>query len=233
MKITLSNLDVDEPCQHGETLTTSDRLIATWEIVSVVSSFLVAEWLIQPFGPRYNPLVGAPLVVALIVMALSHYARGENLQTIGWRIDNFWPALRTLLPPTLGAVILIAIVGWALGGFSSIKWRDWRWLLWLPFWALIQQYALQGFINRRAQIALGLGYRSVLLVASIFAMLHLPNVWLAIGTFIGGLVWAKKYQRCPNLFALSVSHALVSLMVVAALPVSVLRGLRVGIRYFV
>lgn len=233
MKIALSNLDVDEPRRHGEALTTNDRLIAAWEIVSVITSFLLAEWLIRPFGPRYNPLVGAPLVVALIVMVLSHYARGENLQTIGWRIDNFWRALRSLLLPTLVAMIVIGVLGWVLGGFSSNKWREWRWLLWLPLWGFIQQYALQGFINRRAQIALGMGYWSVLLVASIFAVLHLPNLWLAVGTFIGGLVWARQYQCFPNLFALSLSHALVSLMMVAALPTAVLRGLRVGIRYFV
>jgi hypothetical protein len=184
VKIALSNLDVDEPRRHGEALTTNDRLIAAWEIVSVITSFLLAEWLIRPFGPRYNPLVGAPLVVALIVMVLSHYARGENLQTIGWRIDNFWRALRSLLLPTLVAMIVIGILGWVLGGFSSNKWREWRWLLWLPMWGFIQQYALQGFINRRAQIALGTGYWSILLVASIFAVLHLPNLWLAVGTFI-------------------------------------------------
>jgi len=127
---------------------------------------------------------------------------------------------------------LIALAGWAFGGFGSNKLRDWQWLVWLPVWALIQQYALQGFINLRAQIAFGIGYHSVLLVALVFGLLHLPNVWLAIGAFIGGLVWGKTYQRFPNILALSLSHALISLMLVAALPTPVLRGLRVGIRYF-
>jgi membrane protease YdiL (CAAX protease family) len=232
VKATLSNLGVDETFPAGEKLTTRNRLIATWEIVSVVSSFVAAEWVIRPFGARENLLAGTPLVVALIAMALSHYARGDSLRTIGWRIDNLGRALRALLLPTLGAVILIAMAGWAFGGFGSSKLHDWRWLLWLPVWALIQQYALQGFINQRAQIAFGIGYHSILLVAFVFALLHLPNFWLAIGAFIGGLVWGKTYQRFPNLLALSLSHALISLTLVAALPTSVLRGLRVGIRYF-
>src|SRR4029077_11011580 len=133
------------------------------------------------FGARENLLAGTTLLVALIAMALSHYARGDSLRTIGWRIDNLWLALRALLLPTLGAVILIATAGWAFGGFSSNKLHDWHWLVWLPVWALVQQYALQGFINLRAQIAFGIGYHSILLVALVFAMLHLPNVWLAIG----------------------------------------------------
>lgn len=35
-------------------------------------------------------------------MVVSHHARGENLRTIGWRIDNLGHALGTLLLPTLG-----------------------------------------------------------------------------------------------------------------------------------
>jgi membrane protease YdiL (CAAX protease family) len=228
----LSTPIVDENDQLDKP-TPTDKLIATWEIVSVISSFLIAEWLIRPFGARDNILASAPLVIALIVMILSHYARGENLVTIGWRIDNLWQALRALLPLTMGAAIFIAIVGWSLGGFRSNKWHDWQWLFWLTIWALIQQYALQGFINRRAQIVWGKGYRSILLVAFAFALLHLPNVWLAISTFIGGLVWAKTYQRWPNLIALSISHALISMVLVAALPTWVLRSLTVGIRYIV
>src|SRR3712207_8803957 len=37
-------------------------------------------------------------------------------------------------------------------------------------WGLLQQYALQGFINRRAQVALGRGFLSVLLTALLFAL---------------------------------------------------------------
>lgn len=197
----------------------------------MVLSFLAAEWIIRPPGARGGLLAGAPLIVALAVMILSHYARGENPRTIGWRLDNFLPAARSLLPFTLGGIIFIGITGWVLGGGGSSKWREWKWVLWLPLWALIQQYALQGFINRRAQIVFGIGYRGVLLVALVFAVLHLPNTYLVICTFIGGLVWAKTYQRFPNLFVLSLSHALLSLMSVATLPASILHALRVGIRY--
>ena len=217
----------------ASTQTVSDRLIAGWEIASVISSFLMAEWIIRPFGSRDKLIAAIPLGIALMVMILSHIARGETLRTVGWRFDNFWRAIRLLAIPALIMAALILLCGWATRGFSSNKWREWQWVLWLPVWALVQQYALQGFINRRAQIVFGVGYKSILAVALVFAVLHLPNPWLTAATFVGGAVWAAAYQRIPNLFALSVCHGLMSWLLVWALPGSVLGGLRVGLRYFV
>ena len=154
------------------------------------------------------------------------------MRDVGWRWDNFLAALRLLVIPTFVAGGLILVVGFYSGGFRSNKWLDWKWLMWLLVWALIQQYSLQGFINRRAQLVFGRGFRSVLLVGAIFATLHLPNPLLTLATLVGGILWATIYQRTPNLFALSLSHALISLLLVFALPNSFLHGLRVGFRYF-
>lgn len=217
---------------RGELSLFGDRLLAGWEIVSITISFLMAEWLLRPSGSRDRWWHAAPLIVALTFMILSHVARRETLRTIGFRLDNFWPAIKVLLLPTLGLMLVVGSIGWYLGGFVSDKWREWQWLLWLPLWALVQQYALQGFIYRRAEIVFGRTYLSILVVALIFAVLHLPNPWFAGATFIGGLLWAATYQRAPNLFALSLSHSLLSLTLVWALPGWLLSGLRVGIRYF-
>jgi membrane protease YdiL (CAAX protease family) len=107
-----------------------------------------------------------------------------------------------------------------------------EWALWLPLWGLMQQYVLQGFVNRRAQILFGRGWQSVLLVAFVFALLHLPNPWLTVATFAGGFIWAYAYQRAPNLLALALSHALMSMLLACSLPASTINSLRVGIKYF-
>jgi membrane protease YdiL (CAAX protease family) len=96
----------------------------------------------------------------------------------------------------------------------------------------LQQYVLQAFVNRRAQIIFGAGWRSVLLTALVFALLHLPNPWLTAATFTGGLVWAYAYQRTPNLYALALSHAAMTWVLIASVPASALNGLRVGFKYF-
>jgi membrane protease YdiL (CAAX protease family) len=208
------------------------KMLAAWEIISVTLSFLIAEWVVPPFAGHSLWLGAIPVCLALALMLLSHGVRGEKARDIGWRLDNFGRAMASLALPTLAVALLIIIAGWLVKGFRADKVYLWQWLAWLPVWALIQQYALQGYINRRAQILFGRDWGSILLVGSIFALLHLPNPWLACLTFVGGLIWGSIYQRHPNLPALAISHVVMSLVLVWALPPSLMNNLRVGFRYF-
>lgn len=208
------------------------RALALWEVASVTASFLIAEWVVLPFAGNSKLVAAVPVGLAFALMLFSHRERGETAREVGWRLDNFWPAARLLALPVLAAAIVILAAGWLLKSLRFDGRQLMEWALWLPLWGLMQQYVLQGFVNRRAQLALGRGRRSVLLVALIFTLLHLPNPWLAAATFAGGLVWAHVYQRAPNLPALALSHALMSLLLAASLPPALIRSLRVGIKYF-
>ena len=211
--------------------TKPEQALALWEILSVVTSCLLVEWVVLSFVGR-SKLVGAvPVLMAVAFMFYSHRERGETIKDVGFRTDNFLAACRLLILPTA----IVAVLGVALSWFSShsifaAPWRD-RFLL-LPLWALFQQYVLNGFINRRAQLALGKGTKSILLVAIVFSVLHFPNPLLAILTFAGGLIWAAVYQRQPNLFALALSHAIASITLALTVSPKLLDSLRVGFKYF-
>jgi membrane protease YdiL (CAAX protease family) len=206
------------------------------EISLVVLCVLVAEWAVLPlFGRNY--LVGLiPVGAAFALMLLSHRARRESAREVGWRVDNIGRALTLLLPPMLAAALFLVLVGWLRGslrlGGVRAGWATTATYFWLFVWGLTQQYPLQGFINRRAQMLWGCGARSTVFVASVFALLHLPNPWLTLATFCGGLLWAWVYQRAPNLIALALSHSLMTVVLVTTVPYSALGGMRVGYGYF-
>ena len=214
-----------------------DRALAAWEITSVASSILIAEWILSAAMGRGRLVVSIPIALAFVLMITSHSLRSETLRELGFRFDNFLRAGKLLLLPMFLTAVLCLVMAWWFGGeINFLRWHPGRPVagqLLLGFgWGLVQQYVLQSFINRRAQIIFGSGWLSVLMVATVFAGLHLPNPWLTVVTFAGGAIWAAVYQRAPNLFALAVSHSLMTWVLVSTLPASALNHLRIGFKYF-
>src|ERR687884_815591 len=224
------------PKEMADGFGAEDRALAAWEIVAASTSALAAEWVVGTLVGRGRLLLLVPVTTAVVFMLVSHRLRRESAREVGWRFDNFGQAARLLLPPMIFVSVLLVCFGWYAGTLDFRRWEGGQTIMGVPglslIWGPLQQYALQGFINRRAQVALGRGTPSVLLVGLLFALFHLPNPWLTFATFAGGLLWAWVYQRAPNILAVGLSHSLMTWVMISSVPPGALHNLRVGFKYF-
>src|SRR5437016_9492912 len=79
----------------------NERALAGWEIVSIVSSLAIAEWITFAFAGASKAIGAIPVILALALMVLSHRLRNEGLRDLGFRLDNFVNAVRLLILPML------------------------------------------------------------------------------------------------------------------------------------
>jgi membrane protease YdiL (CAAX protease family) len=191
--------------------------------VAILATVLAYTWLLQPITPRWTAALAAAIVIAL---ALARAARAHE-----WGVARGHFA-RSLL---LTSIFTVAAAGVLVAvGSSRHRWHtpsltaaDAGFLL---LWALGQQFALQITLLREAQASTS-RTAGILVAAALFAALHVPNPFLTTVTFVAALAWCAIYSRHPNLIPLTLSHPLLTLVVLSALDDATTGRLRVGAAY--
>lgn len=219
------------------------RAVTALEIASALSSVFITAWVIAPLQLRERWIEALPGLFALVLMVNSHRWHSETARVLGFTTRHFLRALKLLVVPMLVVAALLVGFGYVAKTLNFGE-RFWSSLIFLPAWGLTQQYILQAFIYRRLKIVLIDTHATpeqqaqrtrlaIILAASLFAFVHLPN-WPLMGlTLIGGLVWTWVYERAPNLFALGLSHGLMSDLAMSSLPPWLLHSMSVGYKHFI
>jgi membrane protease YdiL (CAAX protease family) len=169
------------------------------------------------------------LVVGLAVW--SHRRRGETPRDLGFRLDNLAPAAGRVFSYVGPLIVIILLIGVVAGSFrvperSELLAR----LIILPLFGVAQQYLLLGFYLRRFEEALPGELLPVLATALTFSLLHLPNAFLVVFTFLAGLGSCWLYARAKNLWVLGLAHGLASLAISVSISKSLASGMKVGSR---
>ena len=168
----------------------------------------------------------------IIFVAASNAIHSDGRRALGVRVDNLLESLFEVGTATVIVFIVLAGTGSLLGTLRPVdEWEASR-VPWIFFWALVQQYALQDFVLPRMTEVFPAPVPAALASAGVFALLHLPNPPLALGTGIIGFIWCRLFQRHPNLFTVSLSHTILAVVLAHSFPRAWLHGMKVGPGYF-
>jgi membrane protease YdiL (CAAX protease family) len=214
------------------------RAVSGLEVASVIATVLITTWALIPLQPRQRWLTALPTLLAMGLMIHSQRVRGETAREIGLSSRYFLKGLGMVAAPTLAACAILLVIGYSANSFHRTT-HFWGNLIVVPVWALIQQYVLLGFLYRRLREirkkpadASSSQLKTILITAAIFAGVHAPNLTLMVLTFVGAAIWAWVYERAPNLYAIALSHAAISLMLMTSLPPWMLQSMSVGYKHF-
>ena len=189
----------------------------------IVGVVLVQIWVVEGRAPREFVYLAAGVVVALT--ACHDWRRRE------W---GFVPgatrrSLRASLIVTLPAGLLFLGTGAALGTIHDR--RDFLGSLAALFlWGGAQQWVLQTVVLRESQRATS-RTAGIYIAALLFAIVHLPNPFLAAVTGAAAIVWCHIYDRYPTILPLALSHALGTLAILYAFDETITGRLRIGMSY--
>ena len=184
-------------------------------------------WRLQFTAPRSWLIFPVWLVASFLL-------HRDTPQTLGWRADNLWPATRRAAVMFAFLAGALLVIGFALGASCHIPphFAAWR-RLWNYFaFCVLQQVALQSFLNNRLMSVFPARGLSSLLAGTIFAALHWPNPVLVPVTFVGGSAMAWLFARERNILPLAASQAVLGSLVWWAFPAAWHHSLRVGPAYY-
>ena len=203
---------------------------AAIELVILVLLIEVMMWIV-PIVPHPRLAYAAIALVIAFLLGYSYVRDGVSARELGLRFDNLLRVLKSLAIPLALFVLLVLLVGFEFGAPKFEK-KFFSMLLFVPVWALLQQYMLLAFVGRRLRLILGDGLPGILATAGLFSLLHLPNPVLMIACAAGGYLWAREYQHEPNLFSNALTHAVASAFLANSLPGWMLKNMVVGYNYF-
>ncbi|MDO8678951.1 MAG: CPBP family glutamic-type intramembrane protease [Acidobacteriota bacterium] len=201
--------------------------------LAIVAIILGYTWVADPLVDVPGPWVLLPVVV-IIALCIAHNRKSRDW---GFSSRGFLPALLWSIALTVPLVAALWFIGHAMGP-APIRRAPLLDFLYVMVWGGAQQFVLQTVVLRESRAVAGLsraksrGRGAVLLAAAVFASLHLPNPFLVIVTFVGGLAWCWIYSRAPNILPLAVSHAAATVAIQMSFNPAVTNALRTGWRYF-
>jgi len=130
------------------------------------------------------------------------------LEVWGFRCANIRSTFIISSFATAIGILAMAVIALTQKSLSC-HWHMLPLLLLYPIWGVIQQFLVQALVAgnlSRSSGMIGSASFVTIVSAALFALVHMPDLKLAIGTFCLGLAFTPIYLRWRNLWPLGIYH---------------------------
>jgi Type II CAAX prenyl endopeptidase Rce1-like len=193
------------------------------EVLLGYGLIMLAIW--TPDFPQ-RILSSAAFFVTLAVVLL----RCRSLRELGLGGRGFWRSL-WILPAAVALSTVAILTAKQLGTLHPLYKGDVKHVVGYVLWTVYQQLLLNDYFMPRLARLLASERAAVGLSAVLFAVAHLPSLWLAIATLVWGAVSCAFFLRYRNLYALGLAQGLLGICFAVSIPDAVHHHLRVGLGY--
>ncbi|MFC5741245.1 CPBP family intramembrane glutamic endopeptidase [Dyella tabacisoli] len=182
-------------------------------------------WLIG--GLQWGLHLSIPGVIAFAAALLYAMQAELRLRPWSWQWlghhwgDWLWPL----------ALVPMAIGLWLLFGHDAVH-PGLRHAMTYVGWACLQQWLMLAVVSRRLEQLRWPRAAQVVVIASLFALLHTPNGMLMQLCLLAELWWAWCFLRSRCLLPIAMAHASCALIVESGLTGDLLRSLEISARFF-
>jgi hypothetical protein len=201
----------------------ADRSLNLVEALAFSAFVAMYIWLLEA---RYKYF----WIVFLLWLLGSFLFHKDTRKTLGWRVDNLWPAGKQAAAFFVPCILALCIIGTLLGGLhrsSEHLLVPQKFFGYMSF-CLVQQVGLNSYVTNRLLAATDNPIRAALLAGALFGALHSPNPVLVPVTWFGGTVMSWLFARQRNIISLAIFQGIVGTLVWWAFPVIWHHGMRVG-----
>jgi membrane protease YdiL (CAAX protease family) len=196
------------------------------DLIELVSGFLAIMlilWLPQPEQIIFGPIA---LLATLTVVLL----RRPSLNQLGLGRRGFVASL-WILPAAIALSGISVLVARSIGTLHPLSDPKLTHVGGYVVWTVYQQFLLQDYFMPRLTRVMSVN-AAIVVAAALFAVAHLPNVWLALATLVWGAVSCALFQRYRNIYALGLAQGLLGLCFAICVPDALHHHMRVGLGYW-
>jgi hypothetical protein len=170
-----------------------------------------------------SPIVGDP-------RSRSAPTEHPGADELGLGLRGLLPSL-WILPASALLTVVSAMIARKLGVLHPLYKGDFKHIAGYVLWTCYQQFLLQDYFMPRLLRLVPSASIAVTIAGVLFALAHMPNVWLAAATLVWGVVSCLLFRRYRNLYALGLAQGLLGLGFAICVPDALHHHLRVGLGY--